>query len=237
MGKEIIEMDHAFNEQDTAQYIKAYMFIKGFAVGRRLEQTQIALAVARHFHDGQYRKDGTPYICHPLRVCSTLISYGIDDDITLAAALLHDVIEDCQDKLPYGGKDLISEYGVDMEVINIVMKLSKESGLDDYALSVYFDAIKKDPRALLIKLSDRLHNSSTLYEFTLPKMKKYIRETSMFLLPMASYGKRYYPKYNNALSILKSSIYSLNHSMEIMLQKIEEQCECNERKKDEKRNL
>lgn len=229
MKNEIIEMDHAFNEQDTAQYIKSYMFIKGFAVGRRLTQTQIALAVARHYHDGQYRKDGTPYICHPLKVCSTLIGYGIDDDTTLAAALLHDVIEDCQDKLPYGGNELVTEYGIDPEIIRIVSMLSKESGLDDYALSVYFNKIKKDPRALLIKLSDRLHNSSTLYEFTLPKMKKYIRETSMFLIPMASYGKRYYPQYANALSILKNSIYSLNHSMEIMLHKIEESAENTDR--------
>ena len=52
-------------------------------------------------------------------------------------------------------------------------------------------------------------------------MKKYIRETNMFLIPMASYGKRYYPQYTNALSILKNNIYSLNHSMEIMLSKIE----------------
>ena len=121
---EILAMDHVFNEKDTSQYIKSYMFIKGFAVGRRLNQTLIALAVARHFHDGQSRKDGTPYICHPLKVCSTLISYGIDDDTTLAAALLHDVIEDCQDKLPYGANGLVSEYGIDPEVIRIVSLLS-----------------------------------------------------------------------------------------------------------------
>ena len=221
-NNEILEMDHAFNEKDTVQYIKSYMFIKGYAVAKNLTQTLIALAIARHFHDGQYRKDGTPYICHPLKVCSTLISYGIDDDVTLAAALLHDVIEDCQDKLPYRGKALVSEYGLDFEVIKIVTLLSKESGLDDHALSVYFDKIKREPRALLIKLSDRLHNSSTLYEFTLPKMRKYLRETNLWLIPMASWGKRYYPQYANALSILKSNIYSLNHSMEIMLQKIEE---------------
>lgn len=222
MENKILEMDHVFNEKDTAAYIDSYMFIKGFAVAKGLTQTLIALAVARHFHDGQYRKDGTPYICHPLKVCSSLISYGVDDDITLAAALCHDVIEDCKDSLPYGGHELISEYGMSEDVIKIVRLLSKEPGLDDYALSVYFDNIKKDPRALLVKLSDRLHNSSTLYAFTLPKMKKYIRETYMFLIPMASYGKRYYPQYTNTLSILKNSIYSLNHSMDIMIQKMEE---------------
>ena len=220
--KKILEMDHQFNEKDTQQYIKSYMFIKGFAIGKNLEQTLIALAVARHFHDGQYRKDGTPYISHPLKVCSSLISYGIEDDIILASALCHDVIEDCKDKLPLGGKELVSEYGLSVEVIETVMLLSKDSGLNDYELSVYFDKIKKNPKALLVKLADRLHNSSTLYEFTIEKMHKYIRETSMFLIPMASYGKRFYPQYTNALSILKTNIYSLNHSMEIMLNKFEE---------------
>lgn len=219
----IIEMDHAFNPQETAVYIKSYMFIKGFAVGKDLEQTLIALAIARHLHDGQYRKDGTPYIQHPLKVCSTLISYGIDDDIILASALMHDVLEDCKDKLPFDGRELVTEFGLSPEVLEITGLLSKESGLTDHELSVYFDKIKKNPKALLVKLSDRLHNSSTLYEFTIPKMHKYIRETSMFLIPMASYGKRFYPKYSKQLTILKSNIQSLNHSMEIMLQKFEEE--------------
>ena len=220
--KKILEMDHQFIETDVQKYIKSYMFIKGFAVGKDLSQTLIALAVARHYHDGQYRKDGTPYISHPLKVCSSLISFGIDDDIILASALCHDVLEDCKDKLPLGGKELMTEYGLSGEVLEIVALLSKDSGLNDYELSIYFDKIKRNPKALLVKLADRLHNSSTLYEFTIEKMHKYIRETSMFLIPMASYGKRFYPQYTRALSILKSQIFSLNHSMEIMLQKFEE---------------
>lgn len=216
MDKEIIKMNDSFKEEDTIKYIKSYMFIKGIAISLDLQQTLIALAVARQMHDGQYRKGGDPYISHPLKVCSTLINYGIRDDIILASALLHDVIEDCQKKLPLGGKELISEYGLAPEVLEIITLLSKSSGLTDYELSVYFDKIKKNPKALLIKLSDRFHNSCTLYTFTPDKMKKYIRETNMFLIPMASYGKKYYPQYTNALSILKSNIYSLNHSMEII---------------------
>lgn len=218
---EILEIDHSFNPEDTAQYIKPYMFLKGFATAKNLQQTLIALAIARNLHDGQYRKDGAPYILHPLKVCTTLVSYGIDDDIILAAALCHDVLEDCGDKLPFKGRELITEFGLKPEVLEIVSLLSKESGLNDHELSIYFNRIKENPKALLVKLSDRLHNSSTLYEFTLPKMHKYIRETSMFLIPMASYGKRYYPQYMNALVILKNNIQSLNHSMEIMLNRCE----------------
>lgn len=60
-----------------------------------------------------------------------------------------------------------------------------------------------------------------IHTFTFPKMRKYIRETSMFLIPMASYCKKYYPEYANAFGILKSNIESMNHSMDVMLSKIE----------------
>lgn len=219
--KQIIQMNDQFDESESACYMKSYMFIKGFAVGRDFKQVMVALSLARQLHEGQYRKDGTPYISHPLKVCSTLISYGIEDDITLAAALLHDVLEDCGDKLSLCGKELVSEYGIRQEILDIIRLLTKESGLNDHELSVYFKRIEENPQAALIKLSDRLHNSSTLYTFTFPKMRKYIRETSMFLIPMASYCKKYYPEYSNAFSILKSNIESMNRSMDVMLSKIE----------------
>lgn len=213
-------MNEVFNQEDKNAYNSSYMFIKGFAIELNLKQTLIALAVARRMHEGQHRKDGAPYFLHPLKVCSTLYNYGIKDDVILASALLHDVLEDCKDKLPLGGKELISEYGISQEVYDIVQLLTKESGLDDYELSIYFDKIKKNPKALLVKLGDRLHNSQTLYAFANTsnhnvKLKKYIRETNLFLIPMAQYGKLYYPQYTNTLSILKSNIYSLNHSIEI----------------------
>jgi GTP pyrophosphokinase len=220
--KKVIQMHNGFNKAEEGAYIKSYMFIKGYAMAKNLRQTLIALAYARRLHDGQYRKDGKPYIIHPLKVCTTLINYGMDDDIVLAASLLHDVIEDCSEKLPMGGKELVIEHGLSQEVLDIIKVLTKQSGLDQYELSIYFKGVRDNPRALLVKLSDRLHNSSTLYTFSLEKMRKYVNETNEFILPMASYGKLYYPQYANAFSILKAGIHSLNHSMEIMLDKFEE---------------
>lgn len=218
--KMAFDMNDNYCEQDTMQYIKPYMFIKGYAMGRRLPQTMLALPVARKLHDGQYRKDGMPYFTHPLKVCSTLISYGIDDDVTLAAALLHDVLEDCGELLLNGGQSLVEEYGISTEVMETVSLLSKRSGLNDQELGVYFRKIEKCPRAALIKLADRLHNSGSLYTFTDEKMAKYLRETKLFLLPMASYCKKYYPQYSNAFSILKTNITALNSSMEAMLERV-----------------
>lgn len=217
----IIQMNDQFDQTEEAYYIKSYLFIRGFAVGKNLKQTMMALSLARQLHDGQYRKDGSPYISHPLKVCTTLISYGIEDDVTLAASLLHDVLEDCGDKLSLCGKELVSEYDLSQEILDIIRLLTKDSGLNDRELSVYFKKIEENPKAALIKLGDRLHNSSTLYTFTFPKMRKYIRETSMFLIPMASYCKKYYPEYTNTFSILKNNIDSMNRSMDVMLCKIE----------------
>ena len=173
-NKKVLEMHNEFNKEEECFYVKSYMFIKGYAIAKGLKQTLIALAYARRLHDGQYRKDGTPYISHPLKVCSTLINYGIDDDIVLAASLLHDVVEDCSEKLPLQGRELVMEHGLSQEVLDIVNLLTKEQGLGQYELSVYFQKIRDNPRALLVKLSDRLHNSATLYTFSIEKMKKYV---------------------------------------------------------------
>lgn len=189
-------------------------------MGRELPQTMLALPVARKLHDRQYRKSGEPYFTHPLKVCSTLISYGIDDDVTLAAAILHDVLEDCSDQLPAGGRSLIQKYGIASEVVETISLLSKRSGLNDQELAEYFQKVEKNPRAALIKLADRLHNSGNLYTFSDKKMAKYLRETNLFLIPMASYCKKYYPQYANAFCILKSSITVLNDSMAAMLKRV-----------------
>ena len=101
-----------------------------------------------------------------------MINYGIDDDVTLAASLLHDVLEDCGDKLPLEGAELEVKYRISGEVVDIIRVLTKESGLDDHELSVYFKRIAENPKAALIKLSDRLHNSSTLYNLSYEKLKK-----------------------------------------------------------------
>ena len=78
ISKNVVE--NKFNEEEYPIYMKTYLFIKGFAHGCELQQTLKALPLARVLHDGQHRNGGAPYIIHPLKVCSTLISLGIKDD-------------------------------------------------------------------------------------------------------------------------------------------------------------
>lgn len=208
---EPLKMMEDFSNEDKVLYNNSYMFLKGVAIADNLEQTLIALAVARRMHNGQYRRDGSPYLLHPLKVCSTLYSYGVTDDVILAGALLHDVLEDAQDKLPLGGRELITDYGVSEEVYEIVELLTKEPGLDEYELSLYFDRIKKNPKALLIKLSDRLHNSQTLFTFSHDKLKKYLKETNDFIIPLIN--KFIFEVLNEVLIIRHRSINLFNISI------------------------
>ena len=91
-----------------------FLFLKGYAIARQMRNTLIALSVATQLHANQKRKGGAPYIIHPLEVTSYLINLGIDDDVTCAAAILHDVIEDCGIVSPY--KDLGEKYIISAKV-------------------------------------------------------------------------------------------------------------------------
>lgn len=210
-----------YDKSEEREYSKTYLFIKGFAYGKKFNQTLKALALARVLHDGQHRNGGAPYIIHPLKVCSTLISLGIRDDEMLAASLLHDVVEDCKTYFPEGGTELISKYKFSKNVYDIVMLLTKEDNHTDEYAREYFNKIKLDVRALLIKLADRSHNSETLYVMKLERMRRYIIETRTWIYDLCKYGKMHYPEYSNELTILKSKIASLCNASEILVNKYE----------------
>src|SRR5688500_19144302 len=96
---------------------------------RRERGWQRAASFAARFHQGQLRKDGTtPYIAHPFRVAMTVRDvFGVDDPIALAAALLHDVIEDTTADYD----DLEREFGA--EVARVVAALTKDMRLPEAA--------------------------------------------------------------------------------------------------------
>ena len=234
MGINIVEN---FNEKEEFLYVKPYAFIKGYALGRNLTNTLIALPLARYIHNGQYRKGLTeingvkyklPYILHCLKVCSTLISLNLpfpneELDILFAAALLHDTLEDGGEKIQDYGMEFVTEYGLDLRVLEIIKALSKNSGATDEELNVYFNKIKRNKFTLLIKLADRSHNVEDLYNMSIDKLHKYVKETRTFIYPLVTYGKSVYPEISNALTILKSKIVSLTELTEIICVKYEEE--------------
>ena len=123
---------------------------------------QRAFDMAARWHSGQYRKSGDPYITHPLAVATILANLGMDTT-TLVAALLHDTIEDT-DYTP--GRRCAIDFGGEVALlVDGVTKLDKVK-LGDAAkaetIRKMVVAMAKDPRVLVIKLADRLHNMRTL---------------------------------------------------------------------------
>lgn len=221
----------SFNTDESFLYDKTYLFIKGYATALNLNNTLKALPLARKFHDGQYRKgnviiDGEvyqlPYVLHVLKVCSTLISLHLpisneELDILLASAILHDSLEDASQYFPKGGSELITTYNFPREVYEIVNIVSKRSGATEEELDEYFNRIKRNKFALLIKLADRSHNVEDLYTMKPDKLHKYVKETREWLYPLATYGKANYPELSNGLTILKSKIVSLTECTETII--------------------
>ncbi|MBQ8218466.1 MAG: hypothetical protein IJZ79_01835 [Bacilli bacterium] len=229
MTQKIVE---SFNVDEAFLYDKPYLFIKGYASGLGLTQTLKSLPLARKFHNGQYRKGEVivngksyqlPYVLHVLKVCSTLISLHLpisdeELDILLAASLLHDSLEDASEYFPNGGKELVTEYGFDERVLEIVKLVSKKPGYTDDQLDDYFNDIKKNKLATLIKLADRSHNVEDLYNMKPEKIHKYVKETRTWIYPLATYGKANYPELSNGFTILKSKIVSLTELTETIIE-------------------
>ncbi|MFI9722310.1 RelA/SpoT family protein [Streptomyces sp. NPDC052396] len=149
-----------------------------------LRQLERAYQVAERWHRGQKRKSGDPYITHPLAVTTILAELGMDP-ATLMAGLLHDTVEDTE----YGLEDLRRDFGDQVALlVDGVTKLDKvKFGEAAQAETVrkMVVAMAKDPRVLVIKLADRLHNMRTMRYLKREKQEKKARETLEIYAPLA----------------------------------------------------
>ncbi len=146
-----------------------------------------AYRIADQAHAEQKRKSGEPYIIHPLCVAIILADLEMDKE-TIAAAILHDVVEDTVMTLD----ELKGEFGDEVALlVDGVTKLTQLSWSADKVelqaenLRKMFLAMAKDIRVILIKLADRLHNMRTLQFQTPAKQKEKARETLDIYSPIA----------------------------------------------------
>ena len=155
---------------------------------------------AEQCHDGQLRKSGEPYIGHPLEIAFFLSSELRLDEQTIAASLLHDVVEDCEVELD----ELTQKFGPEISrLVDGVTKLTRldsrihdplgflPDGSDDPD-SLYAESLRKmlvamaeDIRVVLIKLADRLHNMRTLDALPPEKQRRIAQETLDIYAPLA----------------------------------------------------
>ncbi|HEY0169216.1 MAG TPA: bifunctional (p)ppGpp synthetase/guanosine-3',5'-bis(diphosphate) 3'-pyrophosphohydrolase [Jatrophihabitans sp.] len=140
--------------------------------------------LAEECHRGQLRKSGDAYITHPLAVATILAELGMDTT-TLVAALLHDTVEDTGMTIPA----LTVEFGAEIaHLVEGVTKLDKVKygdAAEAETIRKMIVAMARDPRVLVIKLADRLHNMRTLRFLPPAKQERKARETLEVLAPLA----------------------------------------------------
>ncbi len=146
-----------------------------------------AYECAQKAHQGQYRKSGDSFMTHPLSVVQILSSFELDE-VTIAAALLHDVIEDTGITL----EDIKAEFGEEVaQIVDGLTKLDQmsfESQKEAHAayMRKMMVAVAKDIRVLFIKLADRLHNMRTLGALPDSRREHISAETLGVYAPLAN---------------------------------------------------
>ncbi|WP_298143200.1 HD domain-containing protein [uncultured Acinetobacter sp.] len=158
--------------------------IDAYLSERDVERVLEACDYADMAHDGVTRKSGEPYILHPIAVSCILAHMRLDAE-TLMAALLHDVIEDTE----FTKEDITTKFSRTVaELVDGVTKLSHSSDKEFNKAASFrkiLQATLQDPRVIIIKLSDRYHNMTTLDALRPDKRARIAQETFDVFVPMA----------------------------------------------------
>lgn len=179
-------MEQLYNQHIQQQVTTLFQAMEQRVAPEEMERIKAAYVLADEAHKSQKRKTGEPYIIHPIAV-----AYIVGKELMLGAnpviaAFLHDVVEDT----PYTIEDIEERFGEDVAfLVRVVTKQKKEhyemsKQLDNFKQML--DSVHYDIRAILIKLSDRLHNMRTLESMRPDKQMKIAGETDYFYAPLAN---------------------------------------------------
>ncbi len=160
--------------------------IRGYNISADFTQIRAAFEYARDHHGAQLRRDGTPYITHPIQVAQIVAEMRLDSE-SIIAALLHDCIEDTDSTYD----DIARRFGVTIaDIVDGVTKLTRvqyssmeEEQMENLRKMLF--AMSRDIRVILIKIADRLHNMRTMEYQTPEKQKKKAFETMEIYAPIA----------------------------------------------------
>ena len=160
--------------------------IRGYNISADLTQIRAAYEYAREHHGDQMRRDGSPYITHPINVAQIVAEMRLDSE-SIIAALLHDCIEDTDSTY----EDIAKLFGVTVaDIVEGVTKLTRvkystmeEEQMENLRKMLF--AMSRDIRVILIKIADRLHNMRTMEYQTPAKQKKKAFETMEIYAPIA----------------------------------------------------
>lgn len=151
-----------------------------------MERVRRAFLFAKEAHAPQRRKSGEPYILHPVAVALITAKELQMDANTVITAFLHDVVEDT----PYTVEDIRERFGSDVAgLVNVVTKKKKDAYKTTKQVDNYQQILASmhyDIRAVIVKISDRLHNMRTLQSMRPDKQMKIAGETDCFYAPLAN---------------------------------------------------
>ncbi len=154
---------------------------------QQVELLNRALDYATEMHANQFRESGEPYITHPIAVAGILFDLGLDCS-TLAAALLHDCVEDTaatDEEIRKLFGDEIAELVAGVTKLDKIKFKSKEEEQAENFRRMFF-AMAKDIRVIIIKLADRLHNMRTISSLSAERQHAMAQETLEIFAPLAS---------------------------------------------------
>lgn len=183
-----------------------------FNADRDLNFLDKVFEVAKNLHKGQFRKDGTPYISHPVEVALILANLEFNVDV-VCAALLHDVVEDCG----YTIKEISENFNSNIaEMVDAVSAIDKtkyvfdedeiyedvnflKSSVEEQTFKKLIAIGKKNPMGFAIKFADRLHNLRTIECFDYNKQLEKVRESEKWIIPIAEKlnSERFYRELKN----------------------------------------
>lgn len=182
---------------------RMYTYLKGYFMAKDWSDAVKALSYARDLHKDQVRKDGQPYIVHPLSMVCHALCIGLDREDVAATCLLHDVVEDCGVK--------VADLPVSDAIKDTVDRLTH---VKTVPLTAYYDRLSESEPAMLVKLLDRCDNVSTMAGvFTLSKTLDYVGETRDYVLPLVRKVKDRWPTDSNQLFALKYQITAVIDSI------------------------
>lgn len=158
--------------------------LEEYLLDAQIAQVMAACAFAELAHLGVVRKSGEPYIIHPIAVAEILGRMRLDTE-SLVAALLHDVIEDTD----VSKEEIIQRFGQTVaDIVDGLTKLTVSNNKNDNkaaTLRKILIATLNDPRVIVIKLADRLHNMSTLSALKPNRRQEIASETLNIFVPIA----------------------------------------------------
>ena len=174
------------NAEQIANYNDLVDCLKKYGTGYNMELIKKAYEFCVKAHEGQKRKSQEDYYIHPFNVAKIIVSLGLDSE-SVAAALLHDVVEDTE----FTAADMRREFGDEVELlVDGVTKIgrlnfsSKEQQQAE-SLRKMLIAMGRDIRVIIIKLADRLHNMRTLDAMPEQKQRDISVETLEVYAPIA----------------------------------------------------